>query len=85
MATSRKKVTSEVFVLASSADDVFIQNVSTTTMLYKFDTTLPLATDTDTGRLGSGEGFQKIAGKPTGNIYVKMANKGVQGYVAVSE
>lgn len=84
MATINTAITSAAFVEVSTAADALIQNINRTPILVAFDVSLP-AVSADAMVLKTGEAVQKIAGKPVGNIYVRMAFEGNVGEVAVSE
>ncbi len=84
MATVSTAITSTAFVEISTAADALIHNSNRTPILVVFDATLP-AVGAAAIILESGEGLQKIAGKPVGNVYARMAYEGGVGSVTISE
>lgn len=84
MATINTTITSTAFVEISTAADALVQNISTTPVLIRFDTSLPAVGD-DAMVLTTGNAIQKIAGKPVGNIYARMAFDDKVSKVSVAE
>ncbi len=84
MATVKTQVTGSYQIVNNTGVDGLIQNVGTSRVHIKFDTSTPSDSDTNAHTLERGQAIQVVSGVPSGNAYVKMVDSGKGGYVAVS-
>ena len=83
--TQRFPISDVVYTLVATENNAVIQNTSSGKVRVVFAESAPPENELNFSVLPKSKFIQKVGGLPVGNVYVRMSDRGMTGFISVSE